>query len=241
MFTKEEIIKEIQKCAKENGNKTPSEKVFYENSEVNVYDRMRYWSNYGELVKEAGLIPNKFDKTKYDHEQLCEMFIGVIRETGKWPTRGQLDVKHFKDVSFPHSVTFYSKLGLTGDLAKTILKYVEDRQGFKDVVEICNSVLEKFETREKVSGDNVMSGYIYLGKQHGRYKIGKSKDVSRRREDITLLGSEPFELIHEIETDDTNGIEKYWHDRFKSKWIRGEWFKLSSSDVKAFKRWKKIA
>lgn len=72
-------------------------------------------------------------------------------------------------------------------------------------------------------------------------KIGKAKDIDRRREDITLLGSEPFELIHEIVTDDMKGIEKYWHNRFKAKWIRGEWFKLNSSDVKAFKRWKKIA
>lgn len=241
MFTKEEIIKELQKCAKANGGKTPSEKVFHESTEVDRYDRMRFWPNYGELVREAGLTPNKFDKTKYTHEQLCVMFIGVIRETGKWPTRGYLDVKHFKDNSFPHSVTFYSKLGLTGNLAKTILEYVEDREGFGDIIDICNSVLEKYTNHNEGSDNNFINGYVYLGKQHGSYKIGKSKDANRRREDITLLGSEPFELIHEIETDDMNGIEKYWHERFKSKWIRGEWFKLSPSDIKAFKRWKKIA
>lgn len=238
MLTKEEIIKELQKYARENGGKTPGEKAFFENTSVGIWDRMKYWPNYGELVREAGLTPNKFDKTKYTREQLCKIFIGVIRERGKWPTRGILDVKHRNDPSFPDSSTFYNKLGLTNGLAQKILKYIQDRRGFRDIVDLCNSVLKNH--GEASNEDNIAKGFVYLGKQHGKYKIGKAKDADRRREDITLLGSEPFELIHEIETDDMNGIEKYWHERFKPKWIRGEWFKLSPSDVKAFRRWKKI-
>ena len=238
MLSKEEIIKKLQKCAKDNGGKTPGEKVFYEITDVEKYNRMRYWPNYGELVREAGLNPNKFDKTKYTHEQLCKIFIKVIREQGKWPTRGILDVKHYRDPSFPDSSTFYNKLGLTGNLAQTILEYAKDRRGLGDVVNICNSVFK--DHHEESDGESVANGFVYLGKQHGKYKIGKAKDADRRREDITLLGSETFELIHEIETDDMNGIEKYWHNRFKLKWIRGEWLKLNDEDIKTFKRWKKI-
>lgn len=66
------------------------------------------------------------------------------------------------------------------------------------------------------------------------------KSVNRKTqvdvEKITLLGPEPFKLIHEIKTDVMNGVEKYWHERFKSKHKRGEWFNLSSTDVKSFKR-----
>ena len=108
-------------------------------------------------------------------------------------------------------------------------------------MDICNTVLKQFEMGETFIGEQgTNSGFVYLGKQHGKYKIGKAKDTNRRREDITLLGSEPFELVHEIETDDMSGVEKYWHGRFESKRIRGEWFKLTQSDVKAFKRWKRI-
>src|SRR3990167_9943849 len=139
MLTKEEIIKELQNSAKERGGKTPSEKIFHESTRVGRYERMKYWSNYGQLVGEAGLTPNKFDKTKYNHKQLCEIFIKVIREKGKWPTRGDLDVKHNKDASFPASATFYKKLGLTGNLAKSILEFIKDKQGYGDVVDICNS------------------------------------------------------------------------------------------------------
>ena len=81
--------------------------------------------------------------------------------------------------------------------------------------------------------------YIWVNRTEN-IKIGKSKDPDRRREDITLLGSEPFELIHVIKTDDMNGIEKYWHERFKSKHKRAEWFSLSRTDISAFKLWKKI-
>ena len=55
--------------------------------------------------------------------------------------------------------------------------------------------------------------------------------------DVILdLIPEKLELIHKIKTDDPSGIERYWHHRFKEKRKGGEWFDLSASDVKAFKR-----
>ncbi|KKR85824.1 MAG: hypothetical protein UU32_C0032G0003 [Candidatus Woesebacteria bacterium GW2011_GWB1_41_10] len=241
MLTKKDIISELQKYSEEIG-KTPGEKAFYENTNVGIWDRMKYWSNYGELVNQAGLTPNKFDNTQYSKEELCDIFIRTIREKGKWPTRGYLDVKHTNDSAFPSSATFYRKLGLTNTLAQTILDYINNRKGFEDVIKICNSVPEKNKKPdESTEEEGIISGFVYLGKQHGDYKIGKAKDINRRRDDITLLGSEPFELIHAIETDDMNGIEKYWHNRFKTKNLRGEWFKLNPTDTKAFKCWKRIA
>ena len=73
--------------------------------------------------------------------------------------------------------------------------------------------------------------------KHGRdYKIGRSNDVTRRRREIALLLPNEFEHVHMIETDDPEGIEQYWHRRFEARRTRGEWFRLTTEDVAAFRR-----
>src|SRR3989338_3259740 len=241
MLTKQEIIKELQKFAKENGGKTPGEKVLFENTDIKIMDRRRYWPNYGELVLEARLTPNKFDKTKYSHAQLCNMFIKVIREKGKWPTKGILDVKHHNDPNFPDSATFYNKLGLISKLAKTILEYVGNKRRYKDIIDICNSIIEKFDKdapQESLSIGNVGNvGYVYLLQSKLRnataYKIGKTYDLENRIIQLNQPSNEQY-IIWKIETDDPTGVESYWHHRFESKHLypqkaKSEWFSLTKS------------
>lgn len=247
MLTKEEIINELQKYAREIG-KTPGEKNFYENTRIGIMNRRRYWSNYGELVTEAGLTPNKFDKTKYSHKDLCKFFIKVIREEGKWPTKDKLNIKHYNDPNFPESGTFYDKLGLvnTGELAETILKYIENKRGYKDINDICEPFLKETAKQEESSFTD--KGYVYLLKSKLRnavaYKIGRTKDIENRKKQLRQP-SNIEEMLHYVETDDSVGVEKYWHNRFASKRLypdkpKDEWFKLTSSDIKVFKRWRKI-
>lgn len=242
MLTKEDILKEIRKWAKENGGLTPSEKIIREELRIPKWDWITYWTKITDIQREAGLTPQDFDKTKYTKKDLCNEFIKLIREMGKWPSRDELDFKRRQDSRFPASATFYNQLGQTkNDLPLTILEYVEGRRGYNDIVNICKSILGKYKNEnETFEDDKIESGFVYLGKRGKHYRIGRAKNLDQRRNDHNLNQLEYFDYIHTIETDDMVHIEDYWHKRFDSKCIKGEWFKLSSSDVKAFKRWKRI-
>ncbi|HTK03220.1 MAG TPA: GIY-YIG nuclease family protein [Alphaproteobacteria bacterium] len=250
MLTKEDILKEIQKWAKENGGNSPSEKTLREKVGIPKWDWIAYWPKITDMQREAELIPNDFDNTKYSNQDLCKKFIKLMREKGKWPSRDEMDFERRHNPKFPASATFYDKFGKVRGLALTILGYVKDKKGYDDVVEICNPILEKFEQNElseKYSPEGGR-GYVYLLKTTLKnataYKIGKTKDLARRIKQLRQPSNRE-ELIHSIETDDIDGVEKYWHDRFEIKRLyssepQDEWFDLNTSDVKAFKRWKRI-
>lgn len=249
MLSKEDTIAELKKLSKEIGGKTPSEQVFREHTGIVLNDLQKYgWASYGEFIDEAGLKRNKFDKTKYNREDLCDLFIEIIREKKKLPTRGELEVKHKRDKKFPASGTFYKKLGLVRVLAKTILEYVKDKHGYGDVVSICNSFLEDNKVDDEQEGEIIIEGkhgWVYLIKHghYNHYRIGETGDPLRRfRENRIELPEKPT-LVHEIETADRKGVEQYWLNHFELKKTSnkdGDWFKLSPSDIKEFKRWKKI-
>ena len=84
-------------------------------------------------------------------------------------------------------------------------------------------------------------GFVYLAEGHrGEYKIGRTNLVDRRLGELGAMSAVEYRLIHEIKTDDPSGVESYWHRRFADKRMRGEWFKLTAADVRAFKRWKRL-
>lgn len=62
----------------------------------------------------------------------------------------------------------------------------------------------------------------------------------RRLGELGVKAPVEYRLIHEIKTDDPAGVENYWHQRFAVQRMRGEWFKLTAADVRAFKRWKRL-
>ena len=77
-------------------------------------------------------------------------------------------------------------------------------------------------------------GYVYLLKAGPYYKIGKSKDVSRRVKQIKLQLPYEAKEIHVVLTDNMTELETDWHRHFKAKRANGEWFMLSDLDVKEF-------
>jgi hypothetical protein len=88
----------------------------------------------------------------------------------------------------------------------------------------------------KPAAPSTITGYVYLMKSGRNFKVGRSNAVGRRHYEVALQLPEPVELVHQIATDDPEGIERYWHQRFADRRTNGEWFRLTSADVAAFKR-----
>lgn len=109
------------------------------------------------------------------------------------------------------------------------------------MLKICRSLADSIKKKEDTADQNEKFGYVYLMKSGRFYKIGRSSILEKRKYEIGIKLPQALKSIHEIKTDDPNGVEAYWHNRFEDKRKQGEWFDLSPSDIKAFKRWKKIA
>ena len=239
MVTKQDIINEIQKTAKQNGGVPLGRERFERETGIKPYDWGKYWAKFTDLQREAGFSPNTLNSA-YDAEFILEKFIMLMRELGRYPTRGDLLVKSTSDSEFPSPNTF-TRFGNKQDTAQKISEYATQK-GYDDVVELCKVILGDSKEKESNADDSEANqvGAVYLFKHGKFYKIGKTNDTVRRGNELKIQLPENLDLIHEIKTDDPSGIEAYWHRRFEAKRMNGEWFDLNSADIKAFKRWRKI-
>lgn len=240
MISKDDILKAIQEQAKENQGVPLGFKRFETKTGISEYDWRKYWARFGDAQREAGFEANSLQGA-YSDEHVLEKYIELTRELGKFPVRGDLIVKRGKSPDFPtHNV--FLRIGTKQKLLSRLLKYSEEKN-YDDIVELCKTTLEEIKTTVPTDDNEQWGtlGSVYLVKSGRYYKIGRTNSMGRRHHEITILLPENLDLIHEIKTDDPSGIESYWHRRFESKRKNGEWFDLTSTDVRAFKRWKRIA
>lgn len=236
--TKQDILDAIRRTAKENGGVPLGRGRFQRETGINEYECLKFWPNFGEAQREAGFEPNTL-QAAHDIEFLRESIVALMREIGRFPTNADLIGKRNRDVSFPSPGSF-KRFGNKREMAEKISEYAEQK-GYADVVEMCTPAMKRSgKTEDDDVGLGNVVGEVYLFKSGRYYKIGKTNDTVRRGNELRIQLPEKMDLIHSIKTDDPSGIEAYWHRRFETKRMQGEWFDLNSADIKAFKRWRKI-
>lgn len=234
---KEHILQEIKRTATANGGVPLGSRKFFEETGIKVADwKGKLWARWGDALREAGLEPNQL-QTAYDENFLIEKLIGLMRELGKFPVVAEIRLKKVRDPSFPNDKTYSKRYKTKKELASKIRDYCQGRAGYEDVLDMCAAVPEHADGREETADESKEDfGFVYLMKSGKFYKIGKSNAAGRREYEIAIQLPEKLKTVHAIRTDDSAGIEAYWHNRFAAKRKGGEWFDLDASDIAAFKR-----
>src|SRR5258708_11059500 len=115
----------------------------------------------------------------------------------------------------------------------SLAEWARQNEDYKDISAMLVHILNE---APPITNSSAKEGLVYLIKSGAHYKIGRSDELERRVKEIRVALPEAASLVHSIRTDDPAGIESYWHRRFADRRLNGEWFKLSNTDVAAFKR-----
>jgi len=229
---KVQILDDIRRLAAENEGRPPSIRQFEDATGVreSVW-RGVLWANWSEAVTEAGLTPNPLPhERRIEDDVLLEKLAEACRYYGKVPTVAQLRMRRRADPDFPYVKTFERRFGGFADLGAHIQQWVVRHDAYRDVADMLGAPKDDWIAAKPAEGS------VYLLRSGDFYKIGRSDALERRVKEIRVALPEAATLVHAIRTDDSSGIEAYWHRRFAERRANGEWFKLDRFDVAAFKR-----
>jgi hypothetical protein len=236
-MTKEHILSELRKTAQANGGVALGWRRFEEQTGIKYYDWYgKHWTRWSDAVQEAGLIPNRMSEP-YSREVLLEKLVTLTRELGRVPTQGDLLMATRRDPSFPSEKAF-RKLGTKAERAALVVTYCASRPANDAVGRLWGEVKqsEHAVAFQVARNNSAPVGYVYLTKFGRHFKIGRTNAVGRRERELAIQLPERSKTVHVISTDDPEGIEAYWHQRFAGKRGNGEWFALDRNDIAAFKR-----
>lgn len=237
MLSRDEILAEIRRVARENEGRPLGRIRFREATGITEADWLgKHWASWGEAIRAAGLEPQGMN-ARLDETEVLSKLADLTRKLGQFPTKPQMQLARRADDGFP-SHGAVARIGSKSAVQRRLLAFVRSRPDLADIAEIISPLADG---TEAASDDDALvnettSGFIYLIKMGKYYKIGLTTSLERRGRELAIQLPDEHERVHSIRTDDVRGIEAYWHRRFAAKRKNGEWFALSSADVRAFRR-----
>lgn len=206
----------------------------------------KYWAKWSDAQAEAGFDALTLNSA-YDEAYILKSVIALTRKLGRVPTSPEMRLEKRENQSFPNDKVIWNRWNRCA-LIERLSAFCATHPEFQDVEPIIKSMSSAAVTGDanSKSSPTSLTGYVYLIRAQGAFKIGCTRAPYRRAAEIANQSATGAELIHKIETDDPEGIEEYWHRRFAAKRLTGinkqggEWFALMAEDIQAFKRRKKF-
>lgn len=235
-----ELLEEIRRIASENGGRAPGKKAFA--LETGVTESQwsgRYWVRWSDALAEAGFEPNQMQNKVRTDEELIELLAEATRELGHFPTAAELKL-WCRRADRPSPNTF-ARLGSKAERVEAVHRAATADTTWADVLDLLPPPQPSVPNGAPPGVTPPEVGFVYLAKSGRFHKIGLSRHVGRRSYELALQLPERLEIVHTIRTDDPEGVEHYWHERFAHLRANGEWFKLGRAEVAAFRRWPDLA
>ncbi len=122
------------------------------------------------------------------------------------------------------------------DIGKNLISFAKKHK--EDIIslnDLNRKELENYYTELKREHKPKKSGYIYIMECGGKYKIGNSKNVERRKKQLDHRPF-PVQIVYKSpELKDVIYYERELHEVFENKKISGEWFNLDTRDIEIIK------
>lgn len=232
---RDRILNEIKRLAAERDGIAPGKQMFQRETGITESEWYgKLWLRWNDAIIEAGLTPNE-KQERISSELVLDKYAEVCRHYGKAPSSAELRYYARSAPDFVSHNTFNKRFGSKTGIIVALRERALERNEDDILAIIPNLNFPKSQSTEK-SLNSYTDGWVYLLKSGTHFKVGRSDELEKRIKQISIALPDKVELIHAIKTDDPSGIEAYWHRRFAAQRANGEWFKLSSSDVQAFKR-----
>ncbi len=237
-FSPEQIVAAYLKLVQAHGGRVIGQGPFMRKTGIPaVYWRGRYWRSWSAFQAELGFEPNlRF--TKIPLETLLRRFAELARDLGKLPTQLDIEARRKQDRSFPSSNPF--GLVRRDDFLISLEEWCGGKPEFAPVMQLLRRRRERITSRRR-DNSRRFRGIVYIERQGEEftYTIRSARLTGKRlRQESARLGCLPS-TVHVIDTDDPPGIERYWRERFKSRLLPGDIYRLFPEDLIAF-RWRKF-
>lgn len=235
-YTREEIVAEIQRAtARDDGKPVGMVRFATLTGITRRAWQGVYWATWGDALREAGFEPNALQQRRGNDERLTDA-ASIVRKLGKIPTENELRMAKRDDPTLPGRNSIRA-LGGPQKAAAKLRQLALSDTAYADLLDLIPKPPAESETAGHTTrAHQPVTGQVYLARMGKHHKIGRTGSVGRRMYELAIQLPESLTLVHVIETDDPEGIERYWHQRFAAKRTNGEWFKLTGEDVLAFKR-----